>query len=87
MARRWTNDLTAKDVTPEHMFLNRRQLLAGIGAAGLLPSTSFAQEGLEPNSFEEITSYCNYYEFGTGKDDPSKNAHRLTTTPWNRASS
>jgi sulfoxide reductase catalytic subunit YedY len=36
----------------------------------------------KPNSFEEITSYNNYYEFGTDKDDPKANAGRLRTRPW-----
>ena len=34
------------------------------------------------NTFEEITTYNNYYEFGTGKSDPSENAHTLKTSPW-----
>jgi len=34
------------------------------------------------NSFEEITSYNNFYEFGTDKTDPAKNAHTLKTKPW-----
>jgi sulfoxide reductase catalytic subunit YedY len=34
------------------------------------------------NSFEDITSYNNYYEFGTGKRDPQRYAGRLTTSPW-----
>ena len=34
------------------------------------------------NSFAEITGYNNFYEFGTGKDDPAENAHRLRTRPW-----
>jgi sulfoxide reductase catalytic subunit YedY len=34
------------------------------------------------NKFEEITGYNNYYEFGTGKSDPSKYASQLKTTPW-----
>ena len=41
-----------------------------------------AQETLEPNTWEEITSYNNFYEFGTGKDDPAKYAGALTTEPW-----
>lgn len=36
----------------------------------------------EPNSWEDITSYNNYYEFGTGKEDPARNAHTLVTDPW-----
>jgi sulfoxide reductase catalytic subunit YedY len=34
------------------------------------------------NTFEEISSYNNYYEFGTGKSDPAENAHTLKTSPW-----
>ena len=30
----------------------------------------------------DITSYNNYYEFGTDKDDPAANAHTLKTRPW-----
>ena len=36
----------------------------------------------EPNSWEDITSYNNFYEFGTGKGDPARYAHLLTTKPW-----
>ena len=32
--------------------------------------------------FEDVTSYNNYYEFGTQKDDPVKNAHTLRPQPW-----
>ena len=34
------------------------------------------------NTFEEISTYNNYYEFGTGKSDPAENAHTLKTSPW-----
>lgn len=36
----------------------------------------------EPNSWEEITTYNNFYEFGTGKADPARNADSLQTEPW-----
>ncbi|MBS0374990.1 MAG: protein-methionine-sulfoxide reductase catalytic subunit MsrP [Proteobacteria bacterium] len=35
-----------------------------------------------PNSWEDVTGYNNYYEFGTGKEDPAANAGRLRTAPW-----
>lgn len=84
MAYRWTNNLTRADATPRGLFLNRRQIMAGAGALGLggLARPVGAQEALEPNSFEEITAYNNYYEFGTGKADPAKNAEALDTTDW-----
>ena len=34
------------------------------------------------NSYEDITSYNNYYEFGPDKEDPKANAHTLRTRPW-----
>jgi sulfoxide reductase catalytic subunit YedY len=34
------------------------------------------------NSFEEITTYNNFYEFGVDKSDPAANAHTLRTRPW-----
>ncbi|QDL36509.1 protein-methionine-sulfoxide reductase catalytic subunit MsrP [Rhodoferax sediminis] len=33
-------------------------------------------------SYKDITSYNNFYEFGTDKGDPAANAHTLKTTPW-----
>lgn len=36
----------------------------------------------ELNSYKDITRYNNFYEFGTGKDDPARNAHTLKTDPW-----
>ncbi|MCW8907854.1 MAG: molybdopterin-dependent oxidoreductase, partial [Sedimenticola sp.] len=32
--------------------------------------------------FEDASSYCNFYEFGTRKEDPKRNAHSLVTRPW-----
>ena len=34
------------------------------------------------NTYAEITGYNNFYEFGTGKEDPAANAHRLRPRPW-----
>ena len=93
MAHRYKSDLTRADVTPRAHWLNRRQIMMGAGALGMgaIAGPAFANLGatktdfgadLEPNSFEDITSYNNFYEFGTGKDDPAKNAHKLQTEPW-----
>ena len=86
MAHRWINTLKDSDVTPEDVFMNRRQIigtaLAGIGLAGMGTSAAAAPKGLEPNSYEDIASYNNYYEFGTGKDDPAQYADALTIKPW-----
>src|SRR5262245_51464945 len=34
------------------------------------------------NSWEQITTYNNYYEFGTDKSDPAQYAPKLTVKPW-----
>ena len=84
MAYRWTNDLRRADVTAETVWLNRRQAIAGAlgaGAMATIASPAMA-EALKPNSWEDITSYNNYYEFGTGKEDPAANAHMLNTDGW-----
>lgn len=84
MAYRWTNDLTMADATPKAAYLNRRQILAGTVGLGAIAVAGMARaaEDLEPNTLEEITSYNNFYEFGTGKDDPARNAGALVTSPW-----
>jgi len=38
--------------------------------------------GEQLTSFEDITHYNNYYEFGVQKGDPAKNAGVLPTRPW-----
>ncbi len=72
------------DVTPQALFLNRRQIMAG--GAALLASPALAKSPYStddaPNTFEEISGYNNYYEFGTAKEDPAAYAGTLTTTPW-----
>ena len=91
------------EITPEHVFHGRRELLKAAVAAGLIPtafaplanaanlpaSGEFGQLARwpgsldeTPNSFEDISTYNNYYEFGTGKGDPARNAHMLVTDPW-----
>jgi methionine sulfoxide reductase catalytic subunit len=67
-------------------------LVTGLAAA--MPGTPAEAEPLqaaksplsatdEPaTALKDITSYNNFYEFGTDKDDPKKHAHTLTTKPW-----
>ncbi|RYH08179.1 protein-methionine-sulfoxide reductase catalytic subunit MsrP [Tropicimonas sp. IMCC6043] len=93
MAGRWKNDLNWSDVTPKAAWQTRRQIMSAAGAlmagglagpalAGLGAVASDYSTDAEPNPLEHITSYNNYYEFGTGKDDPARNAHTLTTEGW-----
>ena len=36
----------------------------------------------EQTPYKDVTTYNNYYEFGTDKDEPAENAHTLKTRPW-----
>ena len=79
--------LTWDDVTPKADFLNRRQLMQGAlglgaGMIGAGVAGRAQAEALKPNTFEEITTYNNFYEFGWDKSDPAKYASALTTDPW-----
>ncbi len=91
---RYKSDLKYSAVTPKADFMNRRQLMtgaaglgiaAGLGlpaAAGLNATKTEYGAGLELTSLEDVKTYNNFYEFGTGKGDPAKHAHALTTDPW-----
>jgi sulfoxide reductase catalytic subunit YedY len=84
MVNGWKNNLLNSEITPELFWLNRRQIVSGAlcsGLVGTIAAPSLA-EVLAPNSWEDITNYNNYYEFGTGKGDPAANAHRLNTNRW-----
>ena len=48
--------------------------------ADLRPSQFSTDE--RQNSYEEITSYNNFYEFGLDKEDPKRHAGDLTVKPW-----
>jgi sulfoxide reductase catalytic subunit YedY len=69
------------------------KIAAGTAAAGLMPAGAFADDKLEtvPGKFQttesqtpfsKATTYNNFYEFGTDKDEPAKNAHTLRIRPW-----
>ncbi len=85
-------DLSDRDVTEESRYLGRREWLAAAGLtmtamtpAGLRRAARLLLpwgDDLTPNSFQDITTYNNFYEFGTGKDDPARNAGTLRPRPW-----
>ncbi|MDA1082274.1 MAG: protein-methionine-sulfoxide reductase catalytic subunit MsrP [Gemmatimonadetes bacterium] len=61
--------------------------LSALGAARQQgPVARGTPYGLQPNDkptpWEDVTNYNNFYEFGTGKDDPAQNAQEFTTRPW-----
>ncbi len=55
----------------------------GVNAALKLDYTKGPFSTTEPaNSFKDITTYNNFYEFGTDKGDPAKNSGTLRPRPW-----
>jgi sulfoxide reductase catalytic subunit YedY len=93
---RRTWELKDNDVTPQSQYLSRRQVIAGAGIAAAtmaLPGLAFgkAYDNATKNkygadetltSYDDITTYNNFYEFGTDKRDPGRTARALTTQPW-----
>lgn len=52
----------------------------GAALSDVAPSEFSTDE--DQNSFEDITTYNNFYEFGTGKSDPYQNAQAFKPRPW-----
>src|ERR1039458_3849643 len=91
-----TADLRYSEVTPKSVYLNRRKFLAGVPAAFLGARAARAQAGAKlpslvkspfsttekANSYNDVTHYNNFYEFGTGKQQPAQNATNFKTSPW-----
>ena len=90
--------ILSSEITPYSNYINRRSFVKGSIAASIMFSTNnvlyanhnssnnkfekLLDKNDELNSFEEITNYNNYYEFGTGKSDPAKYSNKFVTKPW-----
>jgi sulfoxide reductase catalytic subunit YedY len=114
--------IPSSEITPEHVYINRRQFMRGVGlAAGALAVAACAAPGLKTTpttapsanaspasgaagaaptvaasagtvtdelgdpltTYEAVTTYNNYYEFGTDKSEPAIRAKDFKTQPWN----
>ena len=89
MLIRRANTIHSSEITDESDYLNRRAFLgaaAGIGlAAATLPSALQAMMPVQADKltpYKDVTTYNNFYEFGTDKEDPAENAGALKTRPW-----
>ena len=93
MLIRRPDDIPSSEITPESVYLDRRRFIGAAAGAFALAACNrdegeaqTVEDGQEElTSFEAITTYNNFYEFGTGKEDPSRNAHTLKTRPWSIA--
>ncbi len=92
------SEITAPDsYRSRRYFLRSAGLLAAAAGAGamLRPAPAHAAAAKlanvrksalstaeEKTAYKAVTTYNNYYEFGTDKDEPAENAHTLRTRPW-----
>jgi len=91
------SDIRPSEITPRELFDGRRRfmrLAAGAGLAVFLPPLAPAGEELPSaqktrytlpdklTPYQDITTYNNFYEFGTSKEAPAKHAGSLKTRPW-----
>ena len=85
----------SSEITPKDVYLNRRRFLAGAAflgggfASGASAASSFGNLTKSPFSTDEkvtpmkdATTYNNYYEFGTQKEQPAQHAGTLKPSPW-----
>jgi sulfoxide reductase catalytic subunit YedY len=84
--------IPSSEITPYEVYLDRRKFIGRAAklaaAATVVPSALAAYELAggsqedELTPFKDVTRYNNFYEFGTGKEDPAKNATDFRTRPW-----
>jgi sulfoxide reductase catalytic subunit YedY len=86
-------DIPTSEITDEADYVTRREFLkaAGLGVAalgGLMPRGTlglgdvFGGDDDKLTPYDDVTGYNNYYEFGTDKEDPARNATGFRTRPW-----
>jgi sulfoxide reductase catalytic subunit YedY len=92
MLIRNTPEIPYSEVTPQALYLTRRSLLLGFplaflagraraaGLGNLVKSPLSTTEKV--NSFKDVTTYNNFYEFGTAKEQPAELAKNFKTSPW-----
>ena len=90
------SDIRPSEITNEAHYWGRRRFIGTSALAGVMASAGVLWPGFargrtsgsavqgndELTPLEDVISYNNFYEFGTGKEDPAKNAHTLKPRPW-----
>ena len=84
-------DIASSEITKEEDYLNRRRFIgrvsagtvaAGMSLLGVTEGCAQEAQADERTPYEDVTTYNNFYEFGTGKEDPAQNARNFRTRPW-----
>ena len=85
------DDMTDNDVTDFETYQRRRDFLKTLGGIALLGASglplmaqakSTFSTDEEQTPYKDVTTYNNFYEFGTDKSDPAEYAGSLQTSPW-----
>ena len=63
-----------------HAATTRPNKLAALASTPSKVAGAMAMD--KATDYKDASTYNNFYEFGTDKSDPAKNAHTLKTTPW-----
>jgi sulfoxide reductase catalytic subunit YedY len=101
--------IAGSEITPERVWLRRREVLRAVAAALPALAAGCGTDGADAvaappprppgpalsgvtkgpfstdealTTWRDVTNYNNYYEFGTGKDDPARHAQRFKPSPW-----
>ena len=79
--------ISSTQITPEKFYKNRRKFIKQLGlvsSAFYLAPTLFstANASNKLTEYRYITTYNNYYEFGTGKNHPVERSQNFITDPW-----
>ena len=78
------------EITPEKIYLKRRDFIKKLGLStsslmvgqNFLNSANASTQNLELTEYRYISTYNNYYEFGTRKSDPVEKSQNFKTSPW-----
>lgn len=85
-------DILSSEITPYGLYLDRRRFMAqgaALGAvvlpstlAGRVPGALHTRQVEGPTPYEDITTYNNFYEFGSQKGDPARYSGDFKPLPW-----
>ena len=80
-------DIASSEITPKDVYLRRREFLGALVALTglgdqLTRSNRLVTTSDTPTALQAVTSYCNFYEFGSDKGDPARNAGAFKPKPW-----
>ena len=80
MLIRQAADILAREITPKGFYLRRRDFLASVGGAFAAAFADPPSDARTPR--QAVTTYCNFWEFGSAKGDAVQNGGAFKPRPW-----